>query len=190
MKQNLQDFVALEINVSGKDQKKDRIIKFDAVRFANGLIPTKRFKEICNPGIELTHATELVTEISNSDLKKARPTAIVQEAFFNFLSGSTLVVQLAAFDMAFINAECERSNIDKFANTVVDTLKLARVVCKNAANFKLETLSKIAKLSTTEPICYQVGHLWIFLQNKAKNLKIDPMLAVTRDGEKVMSWAI
>jgi DNA polymerase III alpha subunit (gram-positive type) len=190
MNSRLNDFVALDMEVTGEDPKKDRIIKFDAVRFSDGLLPTKRFRELCNPGIQLSEMTQTMSGISNSELKKARPTEIVQDAFFQFLGGSTLVIHLASFDMNFISAECDRSNIDRFANTVVDTLKLARVVCKNANNFKLETLSKLAKLSTTEPVCYQVGHLWVFLQDKARKLRIDPMLAVTRDGEKVMSWAM
>ena len=183
MKNDLKDFVALDLEVTGDNPTVDLIIKFDAVRFRNGKLPMDRFQEVCNPGAKINESTQAKTGISLSVIKKARPTDIVQAAFFHFLGGCPLIIHNAQFDMAFINAECERSHIDKFANTVIDTLTLARKTVKNAANFKLETLSAIAKISTDEPAPYQVGRLWLFLQVRASKRGLDPMLGITRENE-------
>ena len=180
MKYNESYFVSLDIITSGKDSRKDRILKLDAVRFSSDGEPGKRFHKICNPEIELDSYIQNITGISNNQLKGAEPSKKVIEEFFDFLSGAILVTYSANFAMNSINTECERLGVLKFANTVIDVITAAKRIYPTAINYYLPQVVQLAGINVEEPNAYQIGKLWIEFGKMAKIKNMNTSFAVSR----------
>lgn len=65
---------------------------------------------------------------------------------------SVVVAHNAPFDLQFIAYECRRLGIEGLTVQMIDTLALARGVCADIADHRLETLADVFKLSVSGPM--------------------------------------
>lgn len=142
------EFVSLEIEVTGTDPLKDRVIKIDAVEFVNGA-PREKYCSLVNPN-DINHP------------KEAPPTNVILSEFLKFVGARTLVAHYADFDMSFINAESERSGIDLIANTVESTFALAK---KNLvlAKYGLEDVAQKLNVNLAVSRPQKIGYVYLAL---------------------------
>ncbi len=122
----------------------DRAIEIGAVRIEEGEI-TDRFQELMNPGRLVDPFIENYTGITNDMLKDARPCIEVMREFADFIGDHNLVAHNASFDKRFLDAELKRVSrkyIGKFACSML----LSRRLYQDAANHKLATLVRYAKI--------------------------------------------
>lgn len=63
----MNNFVVIDIETSGLDENKDKIIELSALKIENGKV-TDRFSSLCKPSKPLLKEVEILTGITNGDL--------------------------------------------------------------------------------------------------------------------------
>ena len=133
-------FVVFDIESTGLDKKKCKIIEIGAVKVENGKI-TDRWSTFVNPGVKIPEKITDLTSITDSMVKDAQAFEDQIDGFLKFCDGCVMVAHNANFDMDFIKEEaknCGRS----FDLPYLDTMVLARCMYKELPNHRLDTLCK------------------------------------------------
>jgi DNA polymerase-3 subunit epsilon len=95
-------FVVFDLETTGLDPKKDRIVEIGAVKFdQHGLIA--RFSVLINPGIPMPFAASQVNHITDKMLKDKPSLQDTLPDFVRFIEGAVLIAHNSAFDSSFIN---------------------------------------------------------------------------------------
>ena len=134
----IEDYVVIDLEMTGLQVKTDRILEVGAVRVRNGKV-TDTFGKIINPGIPLT---EKITELTGITQEEAEQGADLDETvteFLEFCGEDVLVGQNLIFDYGFLKqwAVNHKKTLEKKA---VDTLKLARHFLPEGQKKNLEAL--------------------------------------------------
>ena len=139
-------YVALDLETTGLDAKRDQIIEIGAVRFQDNRI-LDQFTTFVNPGRAIPLRIQQLTGIRNHDVAKA-PTldAIVPELLaFVGADVAAVVAHNAGFDMGFLRA----AGIH-FQRPVLDTFELATVLLPNADSYSLAELCRTLQIELGE----------------------------------------
>ena len=137
-------YIALDVETTGLDPLKDRIIEIGAVLFENGQV-IKTFNSLVNPHVIIPLEVSNINHITNQMLKSAPEEKEVYANFIAFLSDATIGKTIicahnARFDLGFLKETFRR--LGYFANIYyVDTLSLARQTLPNLPNHKLNTVA-------------------------------------------------
>lgn len=134
----IEDYVAIDLEMTGLNAKTDRILEVAAVRIRKGK-ETASFSAIVNPKVQLS---ENITELTGITRQEAENGADLDEtlsAFLEFLGEDILVGQNVIFDYSFLKqwAVNHKRTLEKRA---VDTLKLARIFLSKEQKKNLESL--------------------------------------------------
>ncbi|MDP8238747.1 MAG: helicase C-terminal domain-containing protein [Candidatus Hatepunaea meridiana] len=97
----LNEYVAIDIETTGLDSKKDVIIELGAVRFKEGKA-TDRFSEFVNPLRRLPSFITELTGINDRDLRDAHPLIDLADNFISFVGDSQIVGHHISFDLGFL----------------------------------------------------------------------------------------
>jgi ATP-dependent DNA helicase DinG len=130
---NLDNFIVLDLETTGLDPAKDRIIEIGAIRYINGE-EEEIFEEMINPQIPIPDFITKLTGISDDDVKNA-PT--IDERFgrlLEFIDDSLILGHQVNFDASFIEYLLRKSEED-FTNWEKDTQRF-----KYMKNKRLDTL--------------------------------------------------
>lgn len=131
-------YIVADVESSGLSPQYHRIVSVAAS------CAGETFSELVNPGQPIPAAATAIHGIRNEDVRGA-PTwndvgrrfwAWVRERAIHNDGRIVLVAHNCAFDTRMIRAECERHAIEVPEFTAVDTLKIAKSVLPNLANFK------------------------------------------------------
>lgn len=131
-------FVVFDIETTGFDNKKCKIIEIGAVKVENGEIVDK-WSGFVNPMVPIPQEIKDLTSIDDSMVKNAPVFEDQIDDFIKFCDGCVMVAHNANFDMGFMkqkSKECGRS----FDLPYLDTLVLARCMFRNLPNFRLDTI--------------------------------------------------
>lgn len=140
----LSQYVVLDIETTGFDNRNDRIIEIAAVSYAYG-VKQKSFHALINPGKPLPAEITFLTGIKQADLDNAPALAEVEQAFFDFIGEMPVIGHNAvSFDIPFLSAQFSRP----IENPVIDTLPMARKVFDLLPRHKLEYLNKVLELGS------------------------------------------
>ena len=134
------DYVVFDLETTGFSPVENRIIEIGAVKVSGGKI-TDRFSEFVNPRVPIPLRIENLTSISDAMVADAEPIEKILPRFLKFSEGCVLVAHNSAFDVSFIEENCERLG---YAHdfTSVDTVAIARVLLPNLGRYKLDTVAK------------------------------------------------
>ncbi len=135
------NFVAIDIETTGLDPRKDEIIEIAAVRFVKGVV-TETFDSFVKPKRSVPRFIEVLTHITASDLKDAPPVSSVLEKLKVFIGDSPLVGHNINFDLGFINENLVRCGFMHLANRSWDTAEISRVYLPFTSDHKLGTLAQ------------------------------------------------
>ena len=138
--QGLQDFVCIDLETTGLNPKRDRIIEIGAVKVRNGEI-TDRFQQLIDPKQQLEERVEILTGISSKDLEGNPTIQEVLPALREFLGEEVLLGHRVLFDYSFLKRAFTNEKIS-FERKGIDTLKLARQYVTDCESKKLESLCK------------------------------------------------
>lgn len=141
-------FVSFDIETTGLNVQKDKIIQLSAVKYVDGkLVDT--FDTLVNPRQQLMPRITEITGITNGELKDAPDLDKVANDFIKFIDGSLLVGHnIGTFDLKLIHNQFKQIGIDFSNYSFVDTL----VVVKRIFNYKknsLEALESRFNIGTT-----------------------------------------
>ena len=128
--------VTLDIETTGLDPKRDRIIEIGAVRSENG-VETAVFQSFVNPGIPIPSFITDLTGIRDELVADAPRVSEVITEFADFVGKSPVLAHNASFDLAFLRAGGMQQ-----PNLVLDTIELANILIPLAPRYGLGALAE------------------------------------------------
>jgi len=134
------EFVAFDIETTGLDAEKDRIIEIGAVMIKDGKI-IDEFSSFINPGIEIPHFIVQLTGITDEMVKDSPPIENVLADFLDFVGDKPLIAHNANFDVGFIRYNARKMG-RVLNNPVIDTLQLSRNMFSDLKRHKLNIVAK------------------------------------------------
>ena len=133
-----EEYTALDLETTGLNPKKDKIIEIGAVKVREGRIMDS-FQCFVNPWRKLGEETRLLTGIDDGMLQDAPGIEEVLEPLIDFIGEDVLVGHRILFDYSFVKkAAVNRSLV--FEKEGIDTLKLARKLLPDLESRKLGDL--------------------------------------------------
>ncbi len=138
-------FVALDIETTGLDARRDAIIEIGAVRF-DGSRGSGAWQSLVNPQRPIPpHITQL-TGITNQMVADAPPIKAVIQDFADFVGDLPVVGHNVGFDLGFlkIHTPFER-------NPVIDTFEIAAVLLPTAPRYSLSALVETLGVQNIQP---------------------------------------
>jgi DNA polymerase-3 subunit epsilon/ATP-dependent DNA helicase DinG len=128
--------VALDIETTGLDSRRDAIIEIGAVRFSGARIESE-WTTLVNPGRVIPSFITQLTGITNEMVSKAPPVKAVINEFADFVGESPVLGHNVRFDLSFL-----RQHQILINNPVLDTYELASVLMPTASRYNLGALGQ------------------------------------------------
>lgn len=176
--------VALDIETTGLDPKRDTILEIGAVRF-NGRRVEEQWSTLINPGRSIPTFISRLTGITNQMVAHAPSISEVKTELAEFVGEETIIGHNIAFDLAFLR----RQNLFSY-NDSIDTYEMASVLLPNASRYGLSALSKI--LTVPLPATHRaledalVTHgVYLRLHDLALDLPLDLLAEIVRMSEQI-----
>ncbi len=138
-------YVALDLETTGLNDKKDKIIEIGAIRVENGK-ETGIFSTLIQPGCEIGIEIEALTKITNPMLQNAPYIEEVLAEFLEFERGLPLVGHNIMFDYRFLKRAMVRFGY-AYERDGMDTLKLARRFCTSLERKNLDAVCRFLNIS-------------------------------------------
>ncbi len=120
----LEDYVVIDLEMTGLHVKQDKILEAGAVRVRGGKAAGV-YSALLRPGIRLTEEIAALTGITNEMADCGRDPEEAMAEFFAFLGDDVLVGQNIMFDYSFLKQWAVNHRFS-FERAAADTLKLAR----------------------------------------------------------------
>lgn len=120
----LEDYVVIDLEMTGLNPKTDRILELAAVRIRGGR-EEACFSALVNPKTAVSEKITKLTGITQADADAGKPFDETVEAFLAFLGEDVLVGQNVIFDYSFLK-QWAVNHKQPLSKQAVDTLKLAR----------------------------------------------------------------
>lgn len=133
----LQDevFVCFDVESTGLDYNKDRIIEIAAIKFTikENL---DRFHSLINPEIPIPHDSQKIHHISDEMVSDKPSIATILPSFCQFLGDYPIVGHGISFDISILQTAIQKSHlsISLEKKVVIDTLRLARLYGESPSN--------------------------------------------------------
>lgn len=129
--------VALDLETTGLDCKKDHIIEVAALRISPEGEILKEFHSLVQPGVALPQLITHLTGITDEDLKGAPAWESIQKQVEAFIGDAPILGHSVQFDIDFL-----RNGGLTLPNTVLDTFELAQTLLPHERSYSLEILSE------------------------------------------------
>lgn len=136
----LTSYICIDLETSGLNPKRDKIIEIGAVKVVEG-VETDSFSVLVNPGRRLDSRIVELTGIRNEDLYKASGINEIFEELVGFMEEYPILGHSILSDYSFL----KKAAVDLglvFEKSAVDTLKLARKYLPELESRRLEALCR------------------------------------------------
>lgn len=133
-------YVSIDLETTGLNPKRDRIIEIGAIRVEQGEI-TEEFSTFVNPGRKLEERITELTGIRDEDLTEAPELDEVFPKLLEFMGDLPLLGHSILFDYSFL----KKAAVDRkltFERSAVDTLQIARKYLPDLPHRNLEYLCR------------------------------------------------
>lgn len=120
----LDEFVVLDVETTGLQASRQRIIEIALVRMSYGQV-VDQWESLCQPGRRVPAYITKLTGIDDERLDDAPAFGEVAESVLERLTGSVIVGHNVAFDISFLNEELKRVGREPVVNEHLCTLSLA-----------------------------------------------------------------
>lgn len=117
-------YVCIDLETTGLDAKRDKIIEIGAVKVENNTI-TGKWKSFVNPGRKLDEKIVELTGIRDEQLADAPKIGEVLPEFLEFAGEQVLLGHGVLFDFSFLKRAAVNERMT-FERQGIDTLKIAR----------------------------------------------------------------
>ena len=122
-------YAVVDVETTGFDLRRDRILSLAAVRIFDGrILLGQTFNEVVNPGRDIPQASIKLHGIFPSQVANARTEEEVFSDFLDFLGKDILVAHHAAFDLNFLNKIMTGKYGFSLQNLTLDTETLFREI--------------------------------------------------------------
>ncbi len=144
----LPDFVAIDLETTGLDAKKDRIIEIGLVRFIGGKA-VDDYATLVNPQTPIPRLITELTGITDEQVAAAPKLEQVLDTVIAFIGEYPLCGHQVDFDFSFLNEECKRAGRADLANEQLDSAVLARIALPGLPGYSLSAVSKYLAVALT-----------------------------------------
>ena len=136
----IQNYIVIDVETTGLDPKKDKIIEIGAVKVKDGVVD-KTYSKLINPGRKLSLQIIQLTGISNEDLIQKPDISNVIAEFLDFIGIDDIPIigHSLMFDYAFLKRAAVNHKLS-FEKSGIDTLKIARKYLKDLESRNLNYL--------------------------------------------------
>lgn len=156
-------YVAVDVETTGVDLRRDRMVSLAGVRIFEGRILLGQvFNEMVNPGREIPCASVKLHGIYPGRVAQARTEEEVFNDFLDFLGNDILVAHHAGFDLYFLNKIMKRKHGFGLQNLVLDTEKLYREI----VFLPLQPPSRAARIQSGYSLDAVADHFAIEIQDR------------------------
>ena len=133
-------FVCVDLETTGLDPKRDKIIEIGAVRVERGEIMGE-WETFVNPGRKLPERIVELTGIHDGELSEAKPIREILPELFIFLGENALLGHGVLFDFSFMKKAAVNEKLS-FERQGIDTLRIARKYLKDLESRSLGALCR------------------------------------------------
>ena len=141
----LGDFLVLDLEMTGLDPKKDRILEIGAVIVRDFCIE-ETFQTFVNPHREISPGAEALTGIRKEMVENAPEEEEALKALIAFSGNLPLVGHNILFDYRFLK-QCAVNHKIPYEKTAADTLTIARKCLPDIGSKRLEDLCRYYRIS-------------------------------------------
>jgi DNA polymerase-3 subunit epsilon len=152
----LAEFVVLDVETTGLQPSRQRIIEIAIVRFSGGA-EMNRWETLCSPGRRVPAYITKLTGIDDDLLKDAPPFEAIAETAIELLTNAVIVGHNVEFDLSFLNAELDRVGRTQLVNDRLDTLALATRLLPGLRKPTLTALAERLGLSVQPRARHRAG---------------------------------
>lgn len=131
--------IVLDVETTGLDYKKERIIEFAAVRLENGVIKAK-YETLINPKQHIRKSSMAVHGITEEMIADQPTEEEAMPAIFEFIGEYPIVAHNAIFDYNFLNESSKRLYGKPIVNQRIDSQFLFKEVYPEFESHGLENL--------------------------------------------------
>lgn len=136
----IDSYVCIDLETTGLDPKRDRIIEIGAVKVKQGRIAAE-WETFVNPGRKLEEHIVELTGIRDEMLASAKKISDLLPVFFTFLEDHVLLGHSILFDFSFLKKAAVNEKMG-FERQGIDTLKIARKYLKDLESRSLGALCR------------------------------------------------
>ena len=141
--------VVIDVETTGLDYTKERIIEFAGVKLVNGKVKDK-FETLINPHQHIRKSSQAIHGISQEDLEGAPEEEEIYPKIFEFIGDATIVAHNAVFDHSFLNRASKRLYNKPIENNYVDTQMMFKEVYPQYESCGLDCLVNVFKASNEQ----------------------------------------
>jgi len=138
-------YVVFDIETTGLDPYKDRIIEIGAIKLKGKEI-IDEFSVFVNPEMDIPEEITRLTNITNDMVKDAEKVEEILPKFLEFCKNTTVVAHNAKFDVGFINQKAKNQGLE-YSPSVIDTLHWARILLPEQKRFGLKYIANYFNVS-------------------------------------------
>ena len=131
--------IVLDVETTGLDYTKERMVEFAAIRLENGKIKD-RFETLINPEQHIRKSSIAIHGITEEDVKDAPTEAEVLPKILEFIGDYPIVAHNAIFDYSFINEASLRQTGKPINNPRIDSQMMFKEVYPELESCGLESL--------------------------------------------------
>jgi len=175
------ELIAIDALSTGSDPRRDDIFQLAAVEIIDGQ-PRRIFARLADPGSPVALRVRKAAGVSAADIDRAPPLQDVISEFLDFTGDRPCIAHDFENRLLFI----EEATYNRFQNTVLDTVDLARAVLPAEDRYELDYLAGKYELNLPHENAaaagaLRVAGLWRALQDELKRMPVaalDAMLAI------------
>jgi len=142
----LPEYVALDLETTGLDPARDRVIEIGAVAFTNDRV-TSTLEQLVDPGRAVPDTVLRLTGIKQEELRGASAPDVALRRLSDFVRGRQPVGHGARLDVEFLAA----AGLWDESQQILDTLDIARILLPAASSHSLPLLSSEMGFSQPRP---------------------------------------
>ena len=131
--------IVLDVETTGLDYTKERMVEFAAIRLENGKMKD-RFETLINPEQHIRKSSIAIHGITEDDVKDAPTEAEVMPLILDFIGDYPIVAHNAIFDYSFLNEACLRQTGKPLQNARIDSQMMFKEIYPELESCGLESL--------------------------------------------------
>ncbi len=136
------DFVALDVETTGLDEKRNEITEIGIVRFRKGVLVAE-YSSLVKPKEKISEYVSNMTGITNEMVSHAPDFEEVVQEMLEFIGDDLVVGHNIKFDIGMLDQALIRIDKPVLGNVVLDTLDIVSILNPTGSSFKLSHLAKV-----------------------------------------------
>jgi DNA polymerase III epsilon subunit family exonuclease len=139
------DFVVFDLETTGLNNRKDRIVELGAIKLSNGAI-AGHMNYLIDPQIPIPALVSSIHGIYDEDVQGKPTIDVVLPEFLEMIKGSVLVAHNASFDVGFVKKALGRIESEIPSIRVLDTIKLAKKAWPGRTSYSQQNLAAFLEI--------------------------------------------